>query len=120
MPDIKLLYVDDEEKIREDFEELFSDFVNVDTAGSVKEAVQLIQSGVTYQIVITDLKMPHQDGEELLGYLKSQNHPALRCLCSAFPPSIDTSLYDHFIPKPWDYRKIHSIFKDNYVDRDEL
>jgi DNA-binding NtrC family response regulator len=62
----KLLIVDDEKNIREGLEKALAiDGYEVELASDGKEALDMIEEG-DVDLVITDLKMPHLSGEELM------------------------------------------------------
>jgi DNA-binding NtrC family response regulator len=62
----KLLIVDDEKNIREGLEKALTiDGYEVELASDGKEALGMIEEG-DVDLVITDLKMPHLSGEELM------------------------------------------------------
>ena len=68
---IRILAVDDEVKMTRLLEiNLKTEGYHVDKATSSKEALQMMEE-TTYDMVITDLKMPGMDGMELLKKIKS-------------------------------------------------
>jgi len=70
---LRLLYVEDEEGIREEtYKFLDNFFKKTDPAKNGREALDLfIKNG--YDVVISDLKMPRMSGEELLKNIKEAN-----------------------------------------------
>lgn len=70
----KILVVDDERYILDFFVEVFHALpMQVDTACDGRAAMQKIQSG-TYDLIITDFKMPQMSGKDLFNWIK-QNWP---------------------------------------------
>jgi DNA-binding response OmpR family regulator len=70
----KLLLIDDEITLLEDFEELLViKGYQVDTANSAAEGINKIQKG-NYDLVISDLSMPNGDGDEVLNYIRTSEH----------------------------------------------
>lgn len=69
---LKVLVVDDETMIREELKESleFEDF-NVATAATAIEALELCDSE-SFDVIVTDLKMPKMSGLELLEHLKNR------------------------------------------------
>lgn len=69
----QILVVDDESALREICQEaLTDDGYNVDVAGSGREALgKLI--GKEYDLVISDLRMPDMNGQELLTAIRQRN-----------------------------------------------
>lgn len=68
----KVLIVDDEEMIREEFREAleFEDF-DVTTAESAIDALKICDDA-TFDVIVTDLKMPKMGGLELLAELRAR------------------------------------------------
>ncbi len=82
---IKILIVDDEELIREILSEAFTLYgASVDLAESGFEALAKVQKN-TYDMVITDIRMPNGDGIYLLENIKKLTglQPKL-FVCSAY------------------------------------
>lgn len=71
----KLLLVDDEPMLTEELQESleFEGFV-VDTANSVPSALEACER-TRYNCVVTDLKMPHQGGLDLIRSLNEAGNP---------------------------------------------
>ena len=71
----KLLLVDDEPLIIEELQEAleFEGF-DVETASSVEVALDICD-GMHFDVVVTDLKMPHSSGLDLIRALIAHNHP---------------------------------------------
>jgi DNA-binding NtrC family response regulator len=68
MPDASkqtVLVVDDEEIIREFLKEVLNDDYQVTTASDGDEAINFLRTG-SFDLVITDLKMPRVSGEEVV------------------------------------------------------
>lgn len=82
---IKILIVDDEELIREILSEAFTLYgASVDLAESGFDAVAKIQKN-TYDMVITDIRMPNGDGIYLLENIKKLESPRPKLfVCSAY------------------------------------
>lgn len=75
----RVLIVDDEPMLREELQEsLELENFSVTTAETVEHALELCKSG-DYDFVVTDLKMPHRGGLELIAELKQRNYPA-KCI----------------------------------------
>lgn len=72
----RILLVDDEEQMREILQEALSLMGHdVETARDGQKAVSKVQEA-EFDIVITDIHMPHMDGIQLIKYL-SENRPAI-------------------------------------------
>lgn len=71
-PDVaRLLVVDDEPEIRRGLQAMLRKFGRVDVAESAAEARALLTPGVRYDLVLCDLMMPGESGEELYGWITS-------------------------------------------------
>jgi two-component system response regulator PilR (NtrC family) len=67
----RILVVEDEEKLRRVIElQLVSAGFDVDKAGSAEEALKIVDRA---DMVLTDLKLPHMDGQQFLGLIRRQN-----------------------------------------------
>lgn len=67
----RLLVVDDEPEIRRGLQAMLRRFGRVDVAESAAEARALLSPGVRYDLVLCDLMMPGESGEELYGWITS-------------------------------------------------
>ena len=81
--DFHLLYVEDDEKLREDTLRLLSTFFpSITVAVNGKEALEKYRSG-SYDFVISDLIMPLMNGRELTRQIKSINPEQMVVILSA-------------------------------------
>lgn len=67
----RLLVIDDEPEIRRGLQAMLRRFGRVDVAESAAEARALLLPGVRYDLVLCDLMMPGESGEELYGWITS-------------------------------------------------
>ena len=104
---ISILIVDDEESVRDSLYSWFTeDGYRVDVAEHAKKALSLLETS-TFDIILTDLKMPGMDGLELLQRIKSLNKDSIIIVMTAFA-SVDTAVkalkegaFD-YVTKPFD------------------
>ena len=104
---ISILIVDDEESVRDSLYSWFTeDGYRVDVAEHAKKALSLLETG-SFDIILTDLKMPGMDGLELLQRIKSLNKDSIIIVMTAFA-SVDTAVkalkegaFD-YVTKPFD------------------
>lgn len=68
---VRLLVVDDEPEIRRGLQAMLKRFGDVDVAESAAEARSLLGPGQHYDLVLCDLSMPGESGEELYGWITS-------------------------------------------------
>ena len=92
MPEkISLLIVDDEESVRDSLENWFlEDGYLVQCAENAKTALQILEDK-TYDIVLTDIKMPGMDGLEMLKRIRTINSDILVIVMTAFA-TVDTAV----------------------------
>lgn len=65
---IKILLIEDNDKVRQDLVSLLEEATDIEIAGAVAdgiEALELLDAGLTPAIIVTDLNMPGIDGLEL-------------------------------------------------------
>jgi len=67
-----ILVVDDEEIIREFLHEVLSEDYDITTATDGDEAIEKIGES-SFDLIITDMKMPRVSGEEVVKFAKSHN-----------------------------------------------
>ncbi len=103
-----VLLVDDEFEVLAVLEALLDEDWDVQTAQSGKEALEILRSDETINLVITDQRMPGMTGVELLQAV-SESHPDLyRMVLTAYSDvepivgAINQGKVDQFILKPWD------------------
>lgn len=109
LPDVRVLYVDDEPSLCRAFTRMFSheDGFEVATSTSPAEAAGLIKRD-PFDVVVSDLRMPGMDGIELLAIAREHRPEARRLLVSGFA-DLDTALHainrvgvDRLLTKPCD------------------
>ncbi|MDO8897472.1 MAG: sigma-54 dependent transcriptional regulator, partial [Bacteroidales bacterium] len=104
---ISLLVVDDEESVRDSLHNWFlEDGYNVACAESAKEALALLENE-SFDIILTDIKMPGMDGLEMLKRIKTLKPDAVVIVMTAFA-TVDTAVqalkdgaFD-YVTKPFD------------------
>ncbi len=103
--DLKVLYVEDDEPIKEQIKIFLSKFFPViDTAKDGQEGLELFGRD-RYDIVITDIVMPHMDGIEFARRIKELNEEQIIVVTSAYN-EVDNLMdlinigIDKFVMKP--------------------
>ena len=100
----KILIVDDERDTRDIFSRNLEDEYSIDTAESAKVALVKLENN-SYQIVLSDLVMPGEDGLSLLKNIK-KNCPEIAVMVISGKASIEMAVEamklgaDEFIEKP--------------------
>ncbi len=88
----KILVVDDEEGIRNLLAEfLTSQGYQCLTASSVDQALEILESDNNLSLILTDIKMPHKSGLELLGIVK-KNSPEIEVVMISALREIDLAV----------------------------
>jgi CheY-like chemotaxis protein len=121
--DKRVLIVDDEEKVvfflRESLEELGGGFT-IGTAGSAEEALEKIESH-SYDLVISDLRMPGIDGLQLMERVK-QRHPDTRFILMTAYGSDEVEARAHslevydYIAKPFHVSDLLTVTRQALAD----
>jgi len=104
---ISILVVDDEESVRDSLNLWFTeDGFRVQCAENAKQALFILESD-TFDIILTDLKMPGMDGLEMLRRIRTLNKDSIIIVMTAFA-SVDTAVkalkdgaFD-YVTKPFD------------------
>ena len=85
----RILIVEDEEKLRRVLElQLMSAGFEVDKAASAEEGLKLVDRAA---MVLTDLKLPHMDGQEFLALIRRQNAQVPVVMMTAYG-SVETAV----------------------------
>lgn len=66
MAKISVLFVDDEEDIRQSFNDRFEDQFEITLASHGGEALEIMKSHDAINVVVTDIRMPNMDGLEMI------------------------------------------------------
>ncbi|MBT7710651.1 MAG: response regulator [Deltaproteobacteria bacterium] len=115
---IRLLYVEDDQNLREDTLRLLSTFFqNITVAENGKEAFENYQPG-RYDIVISDLIMPMMSGSELTKRIKALNPEQIIVILSAHDEmaivnELNDAGVDFFIFKPLEINQFINILYDS-------
>lgn len=104
---IKVLYVDDEESNLRSFKANFRRDFDVHLAASAKEAMELL-SREPMHVVISDQRMPGENGAELLAQVKDKHPSAIRMLLTGYADieavidAVNRGRIYAYATKPWD------------------
>lgn len=80
-----ILFVDDEAVSRQWFSRCFGDEFEISTAASVDEALAILtEHGESFAALITDYRMPEQDGMKLLRFVRREHRHLVRLLVTAY------------------------------------
>ncbi|QDL53639.1 sigma-54-dependent transcriptional regulator [Rhodoferax aquaticus] len=112
--DAKILVIDDEPDLRTLYElTLLREGYRVDTAGSLQEAWQLLNDK-SFDVVITDMRLPDGMGVDILGGIKSQRRAERCVVITAFGSaenavsSFKAGAFD-YLTKPVDLKQFRTV-----------
>lgn len=123
---MRILYAEDDFQLRENTTGVLSDlFLKVDEASDGLEAWEMYQHNISaYDIIITDLNMPHMNGIELIKHIQVINPLQAIVIISAhneteyFLESIRNSVMGYIL-KPIDFEQlIGSLYKTASIVKD--
>jgi signal transduction histidine kinase len=104
-----LMYVDDEPQTVSNFEAYYSDTFDVVVTTSGEEAWEIFSKDMDrFAIVMTDQRMPHSTGVELLEKVKAARPRILRILATAYSDldaaiaAVNSGAIYKYVTKPWD------------------
>ncbi|MCW5623765.1 MAG: protein kinase [Burkholderiales bacterium] len=106
-----ILFVDDETRILTALHALFRSQYRVHTADDPRKALELVKS-TPFQVVVSDQRMPHMLGVELLRQVREIAPKSVRILLTGYSDlasivgSINQGEVWRFINKPWDSQDI--------------
>ncbi len=118
-----ILYVDDESPNLRGFRTTFRRFYNVYTALNPMEAMEIVKSE-KINIVVSDHRMPHLLGTDLLREVHEYNPEIRRMILSGFikrdelKEAVESFGIHGFVTKPWDFDDLMGIFSGLLTDTD--
>lgn len=114
----KILYIDDEYPNRIMFKLAYRGELDVLLANSADEGLTILKSNPDIDVVITDMRMPHKDGLELVSEARKFNNGIPYCLLTGFgitpeiQSALDSKLIDQYFKKPFEKNSILSFIKN--------
>jgi eukaryotic-like serine/threonine-protein kinase len=114
---MRVLFVDDDERVLNALRALFRDQFDVATAASGAAALELLRA-TPAQIVVSDQRMPEMSGVELLREVKKSMPRTVRLLLTGYSDlaamvgSINEGEVFRFVKKPWDNDEIRDVMKE--------
>ena len=112
----RVLYVDDERANRLVFATSLSDFA-VLTAESGEAALAMLEEATDIAVLVTDMRMPGMNGEELLRVAKERHPDVIRMVVTAHQDvgpilrAINEGLVARYIIKPWERAELVQILR---------
>jgi len=116
---IKILYVDDEENNLNSFKAAFRREYDVTVALSAKDAKELLKTE-SFEIIITDQRMPGITGVEFLASIIDEYPEAIRMLLTGYADiqavidAINKGQIFQYITKPWDEQQMRVVINNAY------
>lgn len=120
----RILYVDDEPMNLVTFESAFEDDYAIVTAGSGKQALQLLAE-YEVAVVITDLRMPEMTGVQLLEAIQARYPETIRMILTGYADiesvigAVNSGRVYQYITKPWKPEELQPIL-DRALDYHRL
>jgi CheY-like chemotaxis protein len=103
----KILIVDDEPSVRECIELVLRERGYLfETAEDAEEALAICGTK-RFDLVLSDMKMPGMDGQQLLKHLRAIDPGQKVILVTAFAPA-DVSLFDAVVTKPFSFEELRN------------
>jgi response regulator RpfG family c-di-GMP phosphodiesterase len=114
----RVLYVDDEPSLCRAFARLFKEdkHLEISTADTPQEALTLL-GGKSFDVVVSDLRMPGMSGIELLAAVRRSLPDARRLLVSGYADfesaldAINEVGIDRLLMKPWENDEVHGAIE---------
>ncbi len=121
----KILFVDDEKQILRALKRLFvNSTYDVYFAESGDAALKLLKDN-TFDLLVTDIRMPEMDGIELLRQVKETSPLTLRVALSGYTDNkkiysaLEDNLAKLYLFKPWDNKELTSLI-DRLFDLEDV
>ncbi len=114
---MRVLFVDDEERILNALRSLFRNEYDVQVAGNAEEALALLRAGPV-PIVVSDQRMPGTTGVEFLRAVRKDHPRTVRLLLTGYTDlaamvgSINDGEVFRFVRKPWDNDEISATLAE--------
>lgn len=112
----RILVLDDEENNLFSFKTAFRKQFNVDVALTPKEAFDFLENN-SYQIIVSDQRMPEISGIDFLREVKERFPQAIRILMTAFEEAkpivkaINEGLIFYYVNKPWQETQLELVLQ---------
>ena len=103
-----ILVIDDQSSIRTFLAMVLKDLGHeVKLAEDGQKGIQLFEGSSGFDLVITDINMPNEDGNEVAKYIRSSHRSTIPVIAiTGFPEEADTELFDDMIIKPFKLEKL--------------
>ena len=103
-----ILVIDDQKSIRTIIAMALEDFGHeVELAGDGQKGIELLKGLSDFDLVITDIKMPNKNGNEVARYIRTSHRSNIPVVAiTGFPEEAEIELFDDTITKPFKLEKL--------------
>lgn len=114
-----ILYVDDEHINLLLLKRLLQEFFEVETSVSAREALDVLDKNQEIRAVITDLRMPHMSGLEMIRQAKERGDQRPFMILSGFEKTdeiqeaLNNELVTAYIQKPYNRHELVQVIEEN-------
>ncbi len=102
-----ILVIDDEKSVLQLIHQALTSFGHkVETAANGREGIEKFDGG-SFDIVITDIRMPEVDGNGVVKHIRSSNRQSIPVIAiSGTPWQSEVKNFDMILPKPFPLKKL--------------
>lgn len=109
----RILVIDDEPDIRRILSMLLKDLgYDVEVAEDGKKGIQLFRELGDFDLVITDIRMPNMDGNEVGEYIRNSDKSDTPLVAmTGFPEEVQRNVFDFSLTKPFKLKDLNRIVR---------
>ena len=109
----QILVIDDESDILDILRTILVNLGHkVKVARDGQEGIDLLQDGYDFDLVITDIRMPRVDGNQVAKHIRGSGKPDIPIVAiSGYSKEIDESLFDFLVWKPFGLETIVNLIE---------
>lgn len=106
-----ILVIDDQKSIRTVIALVLKDFGHeVELAEDGQQGIELLKGLRDFDMVITDIKMPNKDGNEVARHIRKSDKASVPVVAiTAFPDEAEMELFDYTITKPFMLENLRDV-----------
>ena len=103
-----ILVIDDQNSIRTIIAMVLEDLGHeIELAEDGQKGIELLKGLSDFDLVITDIKMPNKDGNEVARHIRSSHRSSIPVVAiTGFPEEAEIELFDDTITKPFKLEKL--------------
>jgi len=103
-----ILVIDDQKNIRTIIAMVLEDLGHeIELAADGQKGIELLKGLSDFDLVITDIKMPNKDGNEVARHIRSSHRSSIPVVAiTGFPEEAEIELFDDTITKPFKLEKL--------------